>query len=46
MSLRLGAGLASDQLKIVFDEVADRWLQFPCDLPYDDGLSAVGSALL
>jgi hypothetical protein len=30
----------------VFDEVLDRWFKLPCDLPYDDGLSCLGSALL
>jgi hypothetical protein len=27
----------------VFDEVLGRWLQLPCDLPYDGGLGAMGS---
>jgi hypothetical protein len=30
----------------VFDEVLGRWLQLPCDLPYNGGLMAMGSALL
>jgi hypothetical protein len=30
----------------VFDEVLGRWLQLPCDLPYDGGLKGMGSALL
>ena len=30
----------------VFDEVLGRWMQLPCDLPYDGGLLAMGSALL
>jgi hypothetical protein len=31
---------------IVFDEVLNRWLRLPCNLPYDDGLISMGSALL
>jgi len=30
----------------VFDEVFDRWLQLPCDLPHNVGLCAMGSAFL
>jgi hypothetical protein len=30
----------------VFDEVLSRWLHLPCDLPYNGGLMAMGSALL
>jgi hypothetical protein len=30
----------------VFDEVLGRWMQLPRDLPYDYGLTAMGSALL
>jgi hypothetical protein len=30
----------------VFDEVLGRWLQLPCDLPYNDGLCGMGSATL
>jgi hypothetical protein len=30
----------------VFDEVLGRWLQLPCDLPYNGGLMGPGSALL
>jgi hypothetical protein len=30
----------------VFDEVLGRWLHLPCDLPYNGGLLAMGSALL
>jgi len=30
----------------VFDEVFDRWLWLPCNLPYDNGLIRMGSALL
>jgi hypothetical protein len=30
----------------VFDEVLGRWLQLPCDLPYNGGLMGMGSALL
>jgi hypothetical protein len=29
----------------VFDEVLGRWMQLPCDLPYDGGLWVMGSAL-
>jgi hypothetical protein len=38
-----GEGLTSAE---VFDEVLDRWLRLPCDLPIDDQLFAMGSALL
>jgi hypothetical protein len=30
----------------VFDEVCDRWLQLPCDLPHSAGLTDMGSAFL
>jgi len=30
----------------VFDEVCDRWLQLPCDLPHSAGLMGMGSAFL
>jgi len=30
----------------VFDEVSDRWLQLPCDLPHNLGMTGMGSALL
>jgi hypothetical protein len=30
----------------VFDEVCDRWLRLPCDLPHNAGLMGMGSALL
>jgi hypothetical protein len=30
----------------VFDEVLDRWLQLPCDLPIDRQLYSMGSTLL
>jgi hypothetical protein len=30
----------------VFDEVLGRWLQLPCDLPYNGGLLGMGSALI
>jgi hypothetical protein len=30
----------------VFDEVFDRWVRLPCDLPHNAGLNAMGSALL
>jgi hypothetical protein len=39
-------GFASNLLIEVFDEVLGRWLQLPCDVPYDDGLCDMGSALL
>ena len=29
----------------VFDEVFDRWLRLPCDLPHNAGMNAMGSAL-
>jgi hypothetical protein len=38
-----GRGLKSAE---VFDEVLDQWLRLPCDLPIDDQLFAIGSALL
>jgi hypothetical protein len=38
-----GHGLKSAE---VFDEVLDRWLRLPYDLPLDGGLHAMGSALL
>jgi hypothetical protein len=38
-----GFGLKSAE---VFDEVLDRWLRLPCDLPLDDELYAMASALL
>jgi hypothetical protein len=38
-----GSGLKSAE---VFDEVLDRWLRLPCDLPLDDELYDMGSALL
>jgi len=30
----------------VFDEVLCRWLRLPYDLPYDNGIYGMGSALL
>jgi len=30
----------------LFDEVLDRWLRLPCDLPHNAGLSSMGSVLL
>jgi hypothetical protein len=30
----------------VFDEMLGLWLRLPCDLPYDNGLCGMGSALL
>jgi hypothetical protein len=30
----------------VYEEVLDRWLRLPCDLPHTSGLGATGSALL
>jgi hypothetical protein len=30
----------------VYDEVLDRWLRLPCDLPYESELVYMGSALL
>ena len=30
----------------VYDEELNRWLQLPCDLPYDNSLSSMGSAVL
>ena len=30
----------------VYDEELNRWLRLPCDLPYDDGLMSMGSAVL
>jgi hypothetical protein len=38
-----GDGLKSAE---VFDEVLDRWLRLPCDLPLDGQLYKLGSALL
>ena len=38
-----GYGLKSAE---VFDEVLDRWLRLPCDLPNYDELFDMGSALL
>jgi len=38
-----GHGLKSAE---VFDEVLDRWLRLPCDLPIDGQLRAMGGALL
>mmetsp|Transcript_38172 Transcript_38172/g.61102 ORF Transcript_38172/g.61102 Transcript_38172/m.61102 type:complete len:141 (+) Transcript_38172:648-1070(+) len=38
-----GHGLKSTE---VFDEVLDQWLRLPCDLPIDNQLFAIGSALL
>jgi hypothetical protein len=38
-----GCGLKSAE---VFDEVLDRWLRLPCDLPIDGQLYAIGSTLL
>jgi len=38
-----GRGLKSTE---VFDEVLDQWLRLPCDLPIDNQLFAIGSALL
>jgi hypothetical protein len=38
-----GQGLKSVE---VFDEVLDRWLRLPYDIPIDGGLSSMGSALL
>ena len=38
-----GHGLKSAE---VFDEVLDRWLRLPCDLPNNDELFHMGSALL
>jgi hypothetical protein len=38
-----GQGLKSAE---VFDEVLDRWLRLPYDLPLDGGLRAMGTALL
>ena len=40
------AGLVYLRSAEVFDEVLGRWLRLPCDLPYDDGVCAMGSALL
>jgi len=38
-----GRGLKSAE---VFDEVLDRWLRLPCDLPLDSQLHFMGGALL
>ena len=41
-------GLNGPSLKTaeVFDEVLDRWLRLPCDIPVDVGLHSMGSTLL
>jgi hypothetical protein len=38
-----GRGLKSAE---VFDEVLDRWLRLPCDLPLDGQLYGTGRTLL
>jgi hypothetical protein len=38
-----GFGLKSAEL---YDAELNRWLRLPCDLPYDGGLSGMGSAVL
>jgi hypothetical protein len=38
-----GRGLKSAE---VYDEELNRWLRLPCDLPYEDKLFAMGSAVL
>jgi hypothetical protein len=38
-----GYGLQSAEL---YDAELNRWLRLPCDLPYDDGLMSMGSAVL
>jgi hypothetical protein len=38
-----GVGRISAEL---YDEELNRWLRLPCDLPYEGGLSGVGSAVL
>jgi hypothetical protein len=38
-----GSGLKSAEL---YDADLNRWLRLPCDLPYDGGLFAMGSAVL
>ena len=30
----------------VYDEALGRWLRLPCDLPHNDGLCFIGSALI
>jgi len=39
-------GLVGVRSAEVFDEVCDRWLRLPCDLPHNAGLIGMGSALL
>jgi hypothetical protein len=34
------------KLAEVYDEVLDRWLRLPCDLPVNSGLHSMGSTLL
>jgi hypothetical protein len=38
-----GVGLKSAE---VYDVELNRWLRLPCDLPYDDELHSMGSAVL
>jgi hypothetical protein len=38
-----GRGRKSAEL---YDEELNRWLRLPCDLPYESGLSGMGSAVL
>ena len=38
-----GEGLKSAEL---YDVELNRWLRLPCDLPYDDELHSMGSAVL
>jgi hypothetical protein len=38
-----GLGLKSAEL---YDTELNRWLRLPCDLPYEAGLSFMGSAVL
>jgi hypothetical protein len=45
-SRREGIGWVHLRSAEVFDEVFDRWLQLPCDLPPNAGLANMGSALL
>jgi hypothetical protein len=40
------AGLVYLRSAGAFDEVLGGWLRLPCGLPYDDGVCAMGSALL
>ena len=40
------AGVEGLKSAEVFDEVLDRWLQLPCDLPMDGQLFDMGSTLL